>query len=115
MYCVAGCSANAGMLEELNKTYDTRILVSEKTFGHAAVQEKVLCRLIDYACAEEDDGEMSVLSVTGYRVPLCFWYEPFFCWDSFCLFPFELMPTHYVREDDHAFVIVGNRKRMTRM
>lgn len=57
-YGVAGsCSANAGMLEELNKTYDTRILVSEKTFGHAAVQEKVLCRLIDYACAEED-GEM---------------------------------------------------------
>lgn len=60
-YGVAGsCSATAGMLEELNKTYDTRILVSERTYGHTAVQEKVLCRLIDYALAEDDDGEMSV-------------------------------------------------------
>ena len=78
MHCVAGCSATAGMLEELNKTYDTRILVSEKTFGHAAVQEKVLCRLIDYARAEDSDGEMSVPSASGCHVPLCFVYDPHF-------------------------------------
>ena len=44
---IAGAQATAGMLEELNKTYDTRILISEDTYSHSLVHEKVLCRLID--------------------------------------------------------------------
>merc|ERR1711934_225836 len=57
-YGVAGGSlATAGMLEELNKTYDTRILISEDTYGHSSVQETVLCRLIDYTVVEEDEDD----------------------------------------------------------
>ena len=54
---IAGSLATAGMLEELNKTYDTRILISEYTYGHSSVQETVLCRLIDYAVVEEDEDD----------------------------------------------------------
>merc|ERR1712032_1090724 len=57
-YGVAGGSpATAGMLEELNKKYDTRILISEDTYGHSSVQETVLCRQIDYAVVEEDEDD----------------------------------------------------------
>ena len=54
---IAGSLTTAGMLEELNKTYDTRILISEYTYGRPSVQETVLCRLIDYAVVEEDEDE----------------------------------------------------------
>ena len=54
---IAGALATAGMLEELNKTYDTRILISEDTYGHSSVQETVLCRQIDYAVVEEDEDD----------------------------------------------------------
>ena len=42
------------MLEELNKMYDTRILVSENTYSQTSAQEKVLCRLVDYIRVEEN-------------------------------------------------------------
>ena len=54
---LAGSLATAGMLEELNKTYDTRILISEDTYGRSSVQETVLCRQIDYAVVEEDEDD----------------------------------------------------------
>ena len=54
---IAGSLATAGMLEELNKTYGTHILISEDTYSHSSVQETVLCRLIDYAVVEEDEDE----------------------------------------------------------
>lgn len=57
MSLIAGSLATAGMLEELNKTYDTRILISEDTYGHSSVQETVLCRQIDYAVVEEDEDD----------------------------------------------------------
>ena len=53
----AGSLATAGALEELNKTYDTRILISEDTYRHSSVQETVLCRIIDYIVVEEDKDE----------------------------------------------------------
>merc|ERR1719284_390747 len=46
------------MLEELNKKYDTRILISEDTYGRSSVQETVLCRMIDYAVVEEDEDDV---------------------------------------------------------
>ena len=55
---IAGSLATAGMLEELNKKYDTRILISEDTYGHPSVQETVLCRMIDYAVVEEDEDDV---------------------------------------------------------
>ena len=57
MSLIAGSLATAGMLEELNKTYGTHILISEDTYGHSSVQETVLCRLIDYAVVEEDEDD----------------------------------------------------------
>lgn len=107
------------MLEELNKTYDTRILVSEKTFGHASVQETVLCRLIDYTVVEEDDGEMSVLSAISSRVPFCFvvrvvtYFWGFGCWTGSRSFGLEWMPARCVRDDDYLFVTVARRMDRT--
>lgn len=59
-YGVVGGSLNtAELLEELNKTYGTRILVTEATYRQGCVQEKVLFRLVDYICIEEDDNTLS--------------------------------------------------------
>ena len=58
---VTGSLATAGMLEELNKTYDTRILVSANTYLPA--QEKVLCRLVDYAYVEEDGAPQRLVGI----------------------------------------------------
>ena len=52
--CVTGALATAEMLEAINKTYGTHVLVSENTYHQPDVKEKVLFRLVDYTFLEPD-------------------------------------------------------------